>query len=215
MRIIVLLGAPGSGKGTVAGHLAASLERFYHVSSGDMLREAVRSRNAVGLQADGYMRRGELVPDELIARMVGDLARGMPASSTLILDGFPRTLGQAELLDATVLECAARLGPVVLLSVGEELLINRISGRRLCSRCGEGYHVSFMPPQRDGVCDRCGAPLIVRRDDKIETVRRRLQVYKAQTLPLIGFYEDRGQLCRIDGEGAAAEVVERVRLALV
>ncbi len=214
MRIVVLLGAPGSGKGTIAGRLAASDALLRHVSSGDLLRDAVRRQTAAGVEADGYMRRGELVPDGLIARMVGDLTVGVDSACTLLLDGFPRTVAQAGMLDATVASCGASFGPVVLLEVPDAMLVERIAGRRGCPACGAGYHVTNIPPAREGLCDVCGTGLVVRKDDNPETVRNRLAVYRTQTMPLIDFYGARDHLRRVDATGPIDEIVVRVRQTL-
>ncbi len=214
MKIVILLGAPGSGKGTVAGRLVASDGTFRHVSSGDLLRDAVKRQTAAGVEADGYMKRGELVPDVLIAKMIGDLMAGISGPCTLLLDGFPRTLVQAEVLDETIGRCGAELSAVVLLDVEDVILVDRIAGRRGCPKCGKGYHVTNIPPRVKGICDACGTELITRKDDNPETVQNRLAVYKAQTVPLIEFYGARGVLRKVDGTGPLDEIVERVRQAV-
>jgi len=214
MNVVILLGGPGSGKGTIAGRLAAADQTLRHVSSGDLLRDAVSRQTAAGVEADGYMKRGELVPDAIIARMIADLMAGITGPCTLLLDGFPRTVAQAEILDHTVAECGASLASVVLLEVADEILVDRIAGRRICPGCGAGYHVTNIPPRVAGVCDACGSALAVRKDDNPETVRNRLAVYHAQTEPLIEFYEVRGALRRVQGTGPIDDIVEHVRRAL-
>lgn len=214
MKIVVLLGAPGSGKGTVAGRLVASDSTFRHVSSGDLLRAAVKGQTAAGIEADVYMKRGELVPDALIAKMIGDLMTVTPGPCTLLLDGFPRTLVQAENLDTVVARRGAKLTAVVLLDVEDAVLVDRIAGRRGCPKCGAGYHVTNIPSRKEGVCDVCGTGLITRKDDNPETVKNRLAVYKAQTVPLIDFYSARGLLQKVDGTGPIDGIVERVRQAV-
>lgn len=214
MKIVVLLGAPGSGKGTVAGRLAAADSTLRHVSSGDLLRAAVKCQTAAGIEADGYMKRGDLVPDGLIAKMIKDLMVDASRPCALLLDGFPRTVAQAEILEKTVAECKATLTAVVLLEVADEVLIDRIAGRRGCPSCGKGYHVTNIPPRTEGVCDVCGAGLITRKDDNPETVKKRLAVYKEQTVPLIGFYAARGVLRKVVGTGLIKDIVERVRRVL-
>ena len=214
MKIVVLLGAPGSGKGTVAGRLAASDSTCRHVSSGDLLREAVKQRTAAGVEADTYMKRGELVPDALIAKMIRELMAGVRGPCTLLLDGFPRTVAQAEILDEAIAQCGARLTVVVLLDVADSVLVERIAGRRGCSKCGAGYHVVSIPPRNEGVCDVCGAGLVTRKDDTPETVKNRLAVYKAQTVPLIDHYGELGLLRKVDGTGPIDAIVERVRQAV-
>ena len=216
MKVFILLGAPGSGKGTVAGRLAAADPALRHVSSGDLLRDAVRRQTAAGVEADGYMKRGELVPDALIARMIADLMTGASGPRALLLDGFPRTLVQAKLLDETVAACGAVLQGAVLLNVPDEVLIDRIAGRRYCPSCGMSYHVRNIPPKkRAGFCDGCGTELAIRKDDNPETVANRLAVYRAQTMPLVDFYRARGQLSEVDGcAGSIEDIAERVRRAL-
>jgi len=214
MKIVILLGAPGSGKGTIAGRLAASNPFFRHVSSGDLLREAVKRQTAAGIEADGYMRRGELVPDVLIARMIAELMEGCEGECTLLLDGFPRTVVQTEILDETVAQCGATLDAVILLDVDDAILIDRIAGRRVCPKCGAGYHVTGIPPRQAGMCDLCGTALVIRKDDDAETVKHRLDVYRAQTVPLIGLYGERGVLRKVDGTGAIDGITERVRQAI-
>jgi adenylate kinase len=214
MNVVILLGAPGSGKGTVAGRLAAADCALRHVSSGELLRDAVRRQTPAGVEADGYMKRGELVPDAIIAQMIADLMAGVEGACTLLLDGFPRTVAQAEILDQTVARCGAGLSAAVLLDVPDEILVDRIAGRRACPKCGAGYHVTNIPPSREGVCDACGTELAVRKDDNPETVKNRLAVYQAQTVPLIEFYGARGVLRRVAGTGPLDGIVERVKQAL-
>ncbi|HNX34556.1 MAG TPA: adenylate kinase [Kiritimatiellia bacterium] len=214
MKIVVLLGAPGSGKGTVAGRLLAADSTLRHVSSGDLLRDAVKRQTPAGIEAEGYMKRGELVPDGIIAQMIADLMAGINGECTLLLDGYPRTVVQAEILDQTIARCGAKLSSVVLLEVADEILVDRIAGRRGCPKCGAGYHVTNIPPRQEGVCDVCGAGLIVRKDDNPVTVKNRLAVYQAQTVPLIAFYGARGVLRRVAGTGPIDGIVERVRQVL-
>ncbi len=214
MKIVVFLGAPGSGKGTVAGRLLAADSTLRHVSSGDLLRDAVKRQTPAGIAAEGYMKRGELVPDDTIAQMIADLMAGIKGECTLLLDGFPRTVVQAEILDQTIARCGATLSSVVLLEVADEILVDRIAGRRGCPKCGAGYHVTNIPPRQEGVCDVCGTGLIVRKDDNPETVKNRLAVYQAQTVPLIDFYGARGVLRRVAGTGPIDGIVERVRQVL-
>lgn len=211
MKIVVLLGAPGSGKGTVAGRLTAQDASLRHVSSGDLLREAVKRQTAAGVEADGYMKRGELVPDALIARMIAELMADASGERTWLLDGFPRTVTQAGLLDETIARCGAKLACVVLLDVPDEILVDRIAGRRGCPKCGAGYHVTNIPPRRAGFCDRCGTELVTRKDDTLATVQNRLSVYQAQTVPLIEFYRARGVLRTVDGTGAIDGIVQRAK----
>lgn len=160
------------------------------------------------------MRRGELVPDGLIAQMMADLMRGHDRSSALLLDGFPRTVAQAEMLDATAAQCGATIAAAVLLEVEDAILVDRIAGRRTCPKCGAGYHVTNIPPRVAGICDACGTALVVRKDDNPETVTNRLAVYRQQTVPLIDFYGRRGLLRRVAGTGPIDAMVEQVRRSL-
>ena len=195
MNIVILLGAPGSGKGTIAGRLAAEDASLKHVSSGDLLRGAVAKGTAAGVEAKGFMDRGELVPDALIARMIKDVIAETQGDVTMLLDGFPRNVAQAEILAAT----GAPIRSVVLVDVPDAVIADRIAGRRTCPNCKAGYHVKALPPKVEGVCDKCGAALVVRKDDNPETVKDRLVVYHRETEPLIAYYEGKGMLRRIDG----------------
>ena len=195
MNITILLGAPGSGKGTIAGNLAAANSNLKHVSSGDLLRGAVAKGTAAGVEAKAYMDRGALVPDELIARMIKDVIAETEGDVTMLLDGFPRNLAQAKILEET----GAPVRSVVLVDVPDSIIQDRIAGRRTCPKCKAGYHVKALPPKVEGVCDKCGEKLVVRKDDNPETVKDRLVVYHRDTEPLIAFYEEKGLLRRIDG----------------
>jgi adenylate kinase len=180
-----------------------------------MLRDAVKRQTPAGVAAVGFMKRGELVPDDVIAQMIAGLIAGMACGGTLLLDGYPRTVAQAEMLDETIARCGARLASVVLLEVPDEILVDRIAGRRNCPKCGKGYHVTNIPPRVQGVCDVCGTGLIIRKDDNLETVKNRLAVYQVQTVPLIDFYGARGALLhRVDGTGPIDEIVERAGRAI-
>jgi len=213
MKIVIFLGAPGSGKGTIASRLAEADATLRHVSSGDLLRDAVKRQTPAGVSAEGYMKRGELVPDVIIGQMIGDYVSGMAGECTVLLDGFPRTVAQAEILDGVAGRCGAELVAVVLLEVADEIIVERIAGRRGCPKCGAGYHVKNIPPRAEGVCDICGSGLVVRKDDNIETVKNRLAVYKGQTVPLIDFYGARGLLRRVDGSGRIDDIVRMARHA--
>lgn len=195
MNIVILLGAPGSGKGTVAGRLAATSDNLKHVSSGDLLRGAIAKGTAAGAEAKSYMDRGELVPDALIATMIKDVVAETAGDVTMLLDGFPRNLAQAEIL-ATM---GAPVSAAVLIDVPDDIIQDRISGRRTCPKCKAGYHVRNLPPKVEGICDACGAELTIRKDDNPETVRDRLVVYHRETEPLIAYYRERGLLKTLDG----------------
>lgn len=211
MKIVILLGAPGSGKGTMAGRLAAESAVFHHLSSGNMLREAVSKQTPAGRLAEGAMKRGELVSDELVANMIKEYMAGQEDESTIFLDGFPRTVAQAEVLGTMIKSCGAELRAAVLMDVKEEALIARIAGRRVCSNCGAGYHIETIRPKKDGICDDCGGALVTRKDDNLETVRHRLKIYRERTVPVLDFYQTRGLLRRVVGDAPISEVVERVK----
>lgn len=208
MNIVILLGAPGSGKGTVAGKLAADNASLKHVSSGDLLRGAVAKGTEAGLEAKGYMEGGKLVPDALIARMIKDVVAETTGDVTMLLDGFPRNLAQTKILE----EMGAPVKSAVLIDVPDEIIQDRIAGRRTCPKCKAGYHVKNLPPKVEGVCDACGAELVIRKDDNPDTVKDRLVVYHSETEPLIEFYKSKGILKTVDGlsgiESVAAEFLK-------
>ena len=212
MRLI-LLGPPGAGKGTQAKLL---MDRFAipQVSTGDMLRAAVKAGSPLGQQAKQYMNRGALVPDGVIIGLVRERLQRPDCDAGYILDGFPRTVAQAEALENTLAALHASLDHVVSLEVPTEDLVLRIAGRRTCKSCGAMYHARFSPSQRDGRCDACGGPTYQRDDDQEETVRQRLTVYTEQTAPLISFYEARGLLRRVPGTGKIAEIFQRITAAV-
>ncbi len=195
MNIVILLGAPGSGKGTIAGRLADECANLKHISSGDLLRGAVSKGTPAGIEAKGYMEKGALVPDAIIAQMIKDVIAETTGDLTMLLDGFPRNVAQAEILEKT----GAPIKSVVLVDVPDEIIADRIAGRRTCPKCKAGYHVKALPPKVEGICDKCGEKLVIRKDDNPETVKDRLTVYHRETEPLIAFYEKKGVLRRIDG----------------
>ena len=197
MKAIILLGAPGAGKGTLAEGVRTATD-FIHVSTGDMLRTAVKAGSQTGLEAKSYMEKGELVPDDVILRIVGErLGQGKPTDKYMF-DGFPRTLEQARQLDATLAKLGAAVSQVFLLEVPVPVIVSRLSGRRICRKCGAVYHVTNIPSKVAGVCDQCGGPLYQRPDDSEATVLNRLEVYQRQTASLIEFYEKKGVLVRIN-----------------
>ena len=195
MNIVILLGAPGSGKGTVAGKLASEKANLKHVSSGDLLRGAVAKGTEAGKQAKEAMDAGKLVADELIATMIKDVVAETTGDVTMLLDGFPRNLAQAKILD----EMGAPVKSAVLIDVPDEIIQDRIAGRRTCPKCKAGYHVKNLPPKVEGICDVCGEKLTIRKDDNPDTVKDRLVVYHQQTEPLIAFYKEKGLLKTVDG----------------
>jgi adenylate kinase len=210
---LILLGPPGSGKGTQGERLQADLRLPYY-ATGDILRAAVRDGTELGREAKQYMDRGDLVPDEVIIGMISERVESPDAADGFILDGFPRTAAQAEALDEEVRGLDRRLTAAVLVEVPDEEVVRRLSGRRTCEKEGHIFHVDFDPPKEEGVCDVCGGRLIVRDDDKPEVVRNRLAQYHTKTEPLVSYYEDKGILRRVDGRQAPEEVTERIRALL-
>ncbi len=208
MRLI-FLGPPGAGKGTQARELAREWG-VPQVATGDMLREAVAAGTALGREARTYMDRGALVPDDVIVGLIRERLSQPDAKRGFILDGFPRTIPQAQALDRLLADLEQRLDRVIYFQVSDEELLRRLTGRRSCPRCQSTYHLIFNPPQRPGVCDRCGTALVEREDDREETVRHRLRVYRDQTAPLLDYYRGRGLLATVPGEGA----IEAIRAAI-
>jgi len=214
MKIVIMLGAPGSGKGTVAERLSAADKSIKHVSSGDLLRGAVAKRTPAGVEAEGYMKKGALVPDAIIAKMIADVAAETAKDATLLLDGFPRNVKQADILAGTAKDCGATISRAVMLDVPDDVIFDRIAGRRACPKCGAGYHVKNLPPKKEGICDKCGAALIIRKDDNPATVKNRLAVYHTQTEPLAAYYEKKGLLRKIAGVGPLDGIVAAFKKAL-
>jgi adenylate kinase len=212
MTQIVLLGPPGSGKGTQASGLEQRWG-LVHISSGDLLRAHVKERTDLGRRAKPYMDRGDLVPDELILDMMAERMAAPDAQRGFALDGFPRTVAQAEALEARLEAIGQKLDAVVYLHVPEEELLRRLSGRRICPSCNAIYQVDTMPPKVAGICDQCGAALIQRQDEQVEVVRNRLRVYAEQTAPLLEHYRRQGLLHEIDGTiGVENVMAELARL---
>jgi adenylate kinase len=206
---IILLGPPGAGKGTQAKRLQSS-RGMVQMSTGDMLREAVAAGTPVGLQAKAVMEAGELVSDAIVSALIGERLDGS-GDAGAIFDGFPRTREQAEALDLLLGERARKLDRVIELAVDEEALVDRITGRFSCARCGTGYHDRFNLPAQQGVCDVCGSPDFCRRpDDNEQTVRTRMAEYRAKTAPILPYYEQRGLVSRVDGMAAVDEVTRRI-----
>jgi adenylate kinase len=210
---LVLLGPPGAGKGTQAERLVEDFGLPYY-STGIILREAVANGSELGKQAKEYMDAGELVPDELINDVIAERLDSGEADDGFLLDGFPRTIGQAEMLDETLKGRGRKLTGTLLIEAPDEDVVQRLSGRRTCAKGGHVYHVDFDPPKNDEVCDQDGSRLIQRDDDKPETVRKRLSVYHDQTEPLIEWYEDKGLLLRFDGTRTPDEVHDLIRATL-
>lgn len=202
---IVLLGGPGAGKGTQAELLSKALG-IPQVSTGDLFRENLKDETELGLLAKGYMERGELVPDSITIAMVRERLARPDCEAGAILDGFPRTVAQAEALEALLTELGSRLKVVPYIKAPEEVLLSRLAGRWTCRNCGAMYHQLFNPPRQPGVCDKCGGELYQRPDDTPETQRHRIQVYLEQTAPLIDYYREKGLLVEVDGQRSIGDV---------
>jgi adenylate kinase len=209
---LVLLGPPGSGKGTQGERLQEDLELPYY-ATGDILRAAVREGSELGGKAKEYMDRGDLVPDEVIVGVIAERLSAAEAEDGFILDGFPRTTVQAEALDAELDRLGRALTATIFIDVPDEVVLHRLGGRRTCPN-GHIFHVEFDPPEKEGLCDVCGEPLGVRDDDKPEVIRKRLDRYHGETEPLVSYYEERGLLHPIDGSGTPDEVYEGIRATL-
>lgn len=205
---MMLLGAPGAGKGTQAQHLSGEIG-IPQISTGDMLRSAVAGQTPMGLEAKNFMDLGQLVPDEVVIGIVEERLTADDCAEGYILDGFPRTVPQAVALNSF-----ARLEAVVDVQVPETELVSRLCGRRTCKSCGAIFHVVSSPPSRDGICDRCEGDLYQRSDDNEDSIRERLGQYKSKTAPLSDWYEERGVLKRVDGTGQPSEVYARIATAL-
>ena len=213
MQAIILIGPPGAGKGTAAERVRVDAG-YVHISTGDMLREAVKNGTGVGMEADGYMKRGELVPDSIMMRLVADRLRMGQPDARYMFDGFPRTIPQAELLDETVRTLGGKITHVFLLEASRTVLIQRLTGRRICRLCGMNFHVTNVPPKKAGVCDACGGDLYQRPDDNETTIINRLDVYQRQTESLIAHYERQHLLVRVDSGRSADSLVGDILAAL-
>ena len=213
MSRVIFLGAPGAGKGTQARRLAAEAG-VPQVATGDMLREAVAEGTRLGLEAKRYMDSGALVPDEVVIGLVDERLAKPDAAGGYVLDGFPRTVAQAEALDGLLERRRQQLDRVIFFDVSRPELIRRLTGRRICRQCGAAFHLVSAPPKAAGRCDQCGGELYQREDDAEATVTRRLDVYETQTAPLLDYYLRRGLLVRVAGEGAMEDVADRIRRAV-
>lgn len=212
MRFI-FLGEPGAGKGTYSAVLIQKF-KIPQVSTGDILRAAVKAGTPLGVEAQGYMKKGELVPDSVVIGLVRERIKQPDAQNGFILDGFPRTVAQAETLDTILKDMNIKLDGVIKIEVSRETLLKRLSGRRVCKACGAGYNVNTgLNSKKEGVCDKCGGEVIQRVDDQPATVENRLNVYTRDTAPLIQFYEAKGMLKRLPCEGPLQEVLDRVENA--
>ena len=195
---IIMLGAPGAGKGTQAEKICEKYQ-IPHISTGDIFRANIRNGTELGKKAKAYMDQGALVPDELTCDLVVDRISQPDAANGYVLDGFPRTIPQAEALDKALAARGEKVDFAIDVEVPDENIVSRMAGRRACLKCGASYHTKFKPPKKEGICDNCGSELVLRDDDKPETVQKRLEVYHAQTQPLIDFYEKKGVMHSVDG----------------
>lgn len=210
---LVLMGLPGAGKGTQAEKI---VEKYHipHISTGDMFRAAINEGTELGLQAKSYMDKGELVPDEVTIGIVRERLQKSDCEKGFLLDGFPRTVAQAEALENILLELGKKIDYCIYIEVDKNILMERLTGRRICKDCGTTYHLVFNPPAKEGTCDRCGGELYQRADDNEETVQNRLEVNIKQTKPLLDFYESKGYLKTIHGQQQIDQVFHDIDLLL-
>ncbi|MBN2051651.1 MAG: adenylate kinase [Spirochaetales bacterium] len=201
---LIFTGPPGAGKGTIASRISEEL-KIPHISTGDLFRKAIKEKTPLGLRVESILASGELVPDDVTCGIVEERLKLKDAVDGFILDGFPRTIVQAEALSGIT-----RIDGVVNFLVEDQLIIRRLSGRRICRNCGAGYHVDFMPPKKEGICDVCGGELYTRPDDAIEAIQNRLEVYRVQTSPLIDYYRRKDLIIDVDGSPDAASVTTDV-----
>lgn len=206
---VVMLGAPGAGKGTQAKMIAAKYN-VPHISTGDIFRANIKEGTELGRKAQSYMDQGLLVPDELVVDLVVDRLQQDDCSNGYVLDGFPRTIPQADALDAALSKVGTKLDYALNIDVADEFIVKRMGGRRACLSCGATYHIVNIPPKAEGVCDTCGGDLVLRDDDKPETVEKRLSVYHEQTQPLIDYYKNSGILVTLDGTQDMNEVFQNI-----
>ena len=210
---IIMLGAPGAGKGTQA-QMIADKYKVPHISTGDIFRANIKNGTELGMEAKKYMDQGLLVPDELTVKILLDRVAKEDCQDGYVLDGFPRTIPQAEVLDKALNERGDAIDYAIDVDVPDENIVKRMSGRRACLSCGATYHMEHVPPQKEGVCDRCGKELVLRDDDREETVLNRLKVYHDQTQPLIQFYKEKGVLQTVDGTKPMQEVFDSITAIL-
>lgn len=206
---LVILGPPGAGKGTLAPTIS-EITGSRHISTGDMFRRNIKNGTELGLRAQNYMSEGQLVPDSLTIDMVRDTIVNEQGSDNFLLDGFPRTVEQAEALDAMLAGTGRELDAVICLDVDDDVIIERLSGRRTCENCGASYNIRSLKPEQEGICDNCGHALTIREDDQPATVRNRLNTYHTQTEPLLGYYQRQNKIIHIDGSGSADETNQAI-----
>lgn len=210
---IIMLGAPGAGKGTQA-KMIADKYGVPHISTGDIFRANIKNGTELGMEAKKYMDQGLLVPDELTVRILLDRVAQYDCKNGYVLDGFPRTIPQAEVLDSELTKLGDHIDYAINVDVPDENIVKRMSGRRACLTCGATYHIEHVPPKKEGICDVCGSELVLRDDDKPETVKNRLNVYHEQTQPLIDFYTEKGVLKTVDGTVPMEEVFAAITAIL-
>jgi adenylate kinase len=214
---IIMLGAPGAGKGTQSDILSREMD-LPHIASGDLFRQALEERTEVGLLAKRYMDKGELVPDEVTIKMILERINQPDCTSGCLFDGFPRTLHQAKVLDEALREQGKAVDKAIYIEVPNEELVKRLSGRRLCRVCQTPYHIISSPPETPGKCDKCGGELYQRSDDKEETVKDRLSIFFAQTVPILDYYKKQGKLIRVNGnlgiQGVAREIISALKAGI-
>lgn len=214
---IIMLGAPGAGKGTQADILSKEMN-LPHIASGDLFRQALEGRTEVGLLAKSYMDKGELVPDEVAIKMILEKINQPDCASGCLLDGFPRTLHQAQVLDKALKEQGKSIDKAIYIEVPNEELVKRLSGRWLCRVCQTPYHIINSPPKTPGKCDKCGGELYQRSDDREETVKDRLSIFFAQTVPILDYYKKQGKLIRVNGnlgiQGVAGEIISALKAGI-
>ena len=207
---IILLGPPGAGKGTQAKMIAETFS-LPHISTGDMFRETAASGSELGKKLQGFMSKGALVPDDVVIEIVKNRLSKPDSAKGFLLDGFPRTTAQAEALDKSLLESSREIDYVFSISLADEIIVKRLSSRRVCLNCGASYNTITQPSKAEGACDKCSGKVIQRSDDNPETIKNRLKVYKDQTSPLIAYYKKAGVLNEVDGSGTVEEVFKRIR----
>ena len=206
---LILLGPPGGGKGTQAEFIKKRYDLF-HISTGDILREAIKNGSPVGLKAKRYMDAGELVPDETVGEIIEEKLKEDDVKEMFLLDGFPRTVKQVEILDQALEHVGSQIDCAFFIDLDEEEIVRRLTGRRVCSSCGALYNVTFKPPRIDATCDQCGGDLIQRKDDSENVIRERLSIYRTETLPIINIYDARGIMVRLDGSRGSEEVQRKI-----
>lgn len=206
---IIMLGAPGAGKGTRAAVIAEHY-KIPHISTGDIFRANIKAGTALGMEAKGYMDQGLLVPDELTVKILLDRVSQEDCRNGYVLDGFPRNIPQAEVLDRELEKLKDKVDYAINVDVPDDVIVDRMAGRRACPKCNATYHVTFVPPVKEGICDKCGSGLVLRNDDAPETVNHRLKVYHEQTRPLIDFYSAKGILKSVDGTGDVKDALKDI-----